>query len=68
LKGGLKQTMKRLKRIQKRFGALNDVVASEALLRDQSALLTGLDTGAALGWLDKERKRRVRKAAALLST
>jgi len=67
LKGGRKHTMKRLKRIQKRFGALNDVVASEALLRDQSALLTGLHTGAALAWLDKERKRRVRKAAALLS-
>jgi CHAD domain-containing protein len=67
LKGGRKQTMKRLKRIQKRFGALNDVVASEALLRDQSALLTGLDTRAALTRLDKERKRRVRKAAGLLS-
>jgi CHAD domain-containing protein len=66
LKGGRKHTMKRLKQIQKRFGALNDVVASEGLLRDHTALLAGLDTRAALDWLDKERKRRLRTAAGLL--
>jgi CHAD domain-containing protein len=66
LKDGYKHTMKRLKQIQKRFGALNDIVASEGLLRDHTVLLAGLDTGAALDWLEKERKRRLRTAAGLL--
>lgn len=71
LSGGHKRTVKRLKQIQKRFGALNDVVASEMLLRDNAALLAGAGAGggnadAALHWLKKERKRRMRSAAALL--
>ncbi|WP_179747048.1 CHAD domain-containing protein [Paraburkholderia bryophila] len=67
LSGGHKRTLKRLKQIQKRFGTLNDIVASEMLLRDNAALLadTG-DTDAALHWLKKERKRRMRSAASLL--
>ena len=67
LSGGRKQTLKRLKQIQKRFGTLNDVVASETLLRDNVALLASTgDTDAALQWLKKERKRRMRAAAGLL--
>jgi CHAD domain-containing protein len=67
LNGGHKRTLKRLKQIQKRFGTLNDIVASEMLLRDNAALLAGAgDTDAALHWLKKERKRRMRSAASLL--
>ena len=67
LKGGRKRTVKRLQQIQKRFGALNDVVASEGLLRDNAALLAGSgDTEAVLHWLGKQRKRRIRAAAGLL--
>lgn len=67
LSGGRKRTLKRLKQIQKRFGTLNDVVASEMLLRDNAALLAGAgDPEAALHWLGKERKRRMRSAAGLL--
>ncbi|CAD6528244.1 CHAD domain-containing protein [Paraburkholderia metrosideri] len=67
LKGARKRTLKRLKQIQKRFGTLNDVVASEQLLRDNQALLSGsANTRAALDWLELERKRRIRSAARLL--
>jgi CHAD domain-containing protein len=67
LKGNCKRTVKRLKQIQKRFGALNDVVASEGLLREHAASLAGSgDTGAALAWFRQERKRRLRTAAQLL--
>jgi CHAD domain-containing protein len=69
LSGGRKRTLKRLKQIQKRFGALNDVVASEMLLHENRALFDGAGTGdtdAALQWLKKERKRRMRAAAGLL--
>lgn len=67
LSGGHKRVLKRLKQLQKRFGALNDIVASEMLLRDNAALLAGAgDTDAALHWLKKERKRRMRSAARLL--
>jgi CHAD domain-containing protein len=59
--------MRKLKKIQKRFGELNDVVASENLVkanldvfRDRSSAERGL---LALG---KERKRRMRGAAKLL--
>jgi CHAD domain-containing protein len=69
LKGGRKRTVKRLKQIQKRFGTLNDIVASEMLLRDNAALLASSgDTDAVLQWLKKERKRRMRSAAGLLRT
>ncbi|MFM0735028.1 CHAD domain-containing protein [Paraburkholderia sediminicola] len=62
-----KRIQKRLKQIQKRFGTLNDVVASEMLLRDNTGLLAGSgDADAALHWLGKERKRRMRAAAGLL--
>ncbi|MFM0367216.1 CHAD domain-containing protein [Paraburkholderia sediminicola] len=67
LSGSHKRTLKRLKQIQKRFGTLNDIVASEMLLRDNTDLLAGSgDTDAALDWLRKERKRRMRAAAGLL--
>ncbi|MFM0031513.1 CHAD domain-containing protein [Paraburkholderia madseniana] len=62
-----KRVLKRLKQIQKRFGTLNDIVASEMLLRDNMSLLAGSgDTDATLDWLKKERKRRMRAAAGLL--
>ncbi|MFM0316509.1 CHAD domain-containing protein [Paraburkholderia nemoris] len=67
LSGSHKRILKRLKQIQKRFGTLNDIVASEMLLRDNTDLLAGSgDTDAALDWLKKERKRRMRAAAGLL--
>ncbi|WP_341317978.1 CHAD domain-containing protein [Paraburkholderia sp. IMGN_8] len=67
LHGGHKRTLKLLKQIQKRFGTLNDVVASEMLLRDNAALLAGSgDTDAVLHWFERERKRRLRPAAGLL--
>ena len=67
LSGSHKRTLKRLKQIQKRFGTLNDIVASEMLLRDNTDLLAGSgDTDAALDWLKKERKRKMRSAAGLL--
>ncbi|RFU48385.1 CHAD domain-containing protein [Paraburkholderia sp. DHOC27] len=58
---------KKLKKLQKRFGTLNDVVASEALLRqhheifgDEQAVAT------AFAALEKQRKHRVRAASKLL--
>lgn len=67
LAGDHKRVLRRLNQIQKRFGALNDVVASEVLLHDNAALLAGSgDIDAALDWLRKERKRRMRSAAGLL--
>ncbi|RKE38012.1 CHAD domain-containing protein [Paraburkholderia sp. BL23I1N1] len=67
LSGSHKRVLKRLKQIQKRFGTLNDIVASEMLLRGNMSLLAGSgDTDAVLHWLRKERKRRMRAAAGLL--
>jgi CHAD domain-containing protein len=67
LSGSHKRVLKRLKQIQKRFGTLNDIVASEMLLRDNTDLLAASgDTDAVLDWLKKERKRRMRAAAGLL--
>ncbi|HEX7913245.1 MAG TPA: CHAD domain-containing protein [Paraburkholderia sp.] len=67
LSGDHKRMLRRLNQIQKRFGTLNDVVASEVLLHDNAALLAGSgDIDAALQWLRKERKRRMRAAAGLL--
>jgi CHAD domain-containing protein len=67
LKRSHKSTLKRLKKIQKRFGMLNDTVASVALLRDNAASLGGAgDIEAALDWLDRKRKRRLRAASGLL--
>lgn len=62
-----RKTLSRLKKIQKRFGALNDVVASEKLLRDNASLLTAIaEPERTLKWFRKERERRLRAAAALL--
>jgi CHAD domain-containing protein len=67
LSGRHKRILKRLKQLQKRFGLLNDLVASEMLLRDNRDLLAGAgDTDAVLRWFGKERKRRTRAAARLL--
>ncbi|MFM0500136.1 CHAD domain-containing protein [Paraburkholderia caffeinilytica] len=67
LSGSHKRVLKRLKQIQKRFGTLNDIVASEMLLRDNADLLAGSsDIDAARDWFRKERKRRMRAAARLL--
>jgi CHAD domain-containing protein len=67
LRSGHKRTLKRLKKIQKRFGMLNDTVASEALLRENAASLAGAgDIEAALQWLDRKRKRHLRAASGLL--
>ncbi|MFT4069248.1 CHAD domain-containing protein [Paraburkholderia sp.] len=67
LEGGHKRTLKRLKKIQKHFGKLNDVVASEALLRENAELLIGAgDLDAALDWLGRQRKRRMRAVVGLL--
>ncbi|CAE6761914.1 CHAD domain-containing protein [Paraburkholderia haematera] len=67
LSGSHKRVLKRLKQIQKRFGTLNDIVASEMLLHGNMGLLAGSgDIDAVLLWLRKERKRRMRAAAGLL--
>ncbi|WP_233860353.1 CHAD domain-containing protein [Paraburkholderia sp. HD33-4] len=52
------KSVKALKKIQKRFGALNDVVASQELLNDNRALFAS-DSAArqALKALEKERKK-----------
>ena len=56
-----------LKKLQKRFGALNDVVASEDLLRRQPEVFQEPEEfRRAMAALEKERKRRVRAAAKLL--
>ncbi|HEY1998931.1 CHAD domain-containing protein [Paraburkholderia sp.] len=61
------KTVKRLKKVQKRFGKLNDVVASEALLRDSADQLgADLNPDTALRALEKERKHRMRAAVKLL--
>jgi len=62
------RTLKGLKKLQKRFGALNDVIASEALLRSSSRDIfsNSRSVATALGALEKQRKRRVRAAAKLL--
>jgi CHAD domain-containing protein len=61
------KSAKELKRIQKRFGALNDVIASEELLRGKRDIFPDdASVDNALTALEKERKRRVRAAAKLL--
>jgi CHAD domain-containing protein len=62
-----RKATKPLKRLQKRFGALNDVVASEQLLRDNQTLYADDAAAAhALDALAQERKRRMRDAGKLL--
>ncbi|RFU44494.1 CHAD domain-containing protein [Paraburkholderia sp. DHOC27] len=61
------KSVKKLKRIQKRFGALNDVVASEGLLAENRSLFDReRDARQALKALEKERRHRVQAAAKLL--
>ena len=59
--------LKGLKKLQKRFGTLNDVVASEGLLRSNHEIFRNdRDVKAAFTALEKLRKRRVRAASKLL--
>lgn len=59
--------MKSLKRLQKLFGALHDVVASRKLLiAHHSSLTDGANPNGALRALEKEQKRRIRAASKLL--
>lgn len=61
------KSAKALKKIQKRFGVLNDAVASEELLLQNTHLLQDdISAGNALAALEKERRRRMRAAARLL--
>ncbi|MDR5759788.1 CHAD domain-containing protein [Caballeronia sp. LZ035] len=67
LGGKQRKTLKGLKRMQKRFGALNDVVASRALLEQHlDALPDGAAAQKALRSLRKEQKRRTKAAVKLL--
>jgi CHAD domain-containing protein len=70
-KGSLSKTRlkstKGLKKLQKRFGALNNVVASEESLRtNQSMSRNDKIVGRATTELQNEQKERVRAAAKLL--
>ncbi|MFM0002066.1 hypothetical protein PQR57_13645 [Paraburkholderia dipogonis] len=59
--------MKSVKRLQKLFGALNDVVASPNLLAaHHSSLTDGANPNGTLRALEKEQKRRIRAASRLL--
>jgi hypothetical protein len=59
--------MKSLKRLQKLFGALNDVVASRNLLAAHGSSLTdGANPNGALRALEEEEKRRIRAASRML--
>ncbi|CAG4909024.1 CHAD domain-containing protein [Paraburkholderia saeva] len=62
-----RRTLRRLTKIQKRFGTLNDVVASEALLQQNENLFGSSGAGdSALEWMKRERRRRLRAARKLL--
>jgi CHAD domain-containing protein len=62
-----RKTLKPLKKVQKRLGELNDVVASEALLqRNLDVFPDAQAAQAALAMLGKARKRRMKAAAKLL--
>jgi CHAD domain-containing protein len=67
LSGEHRKTLNRLRKIQRKFGALNDIVASEQLLRENAALLASIgEPDRTLRWFRKERERRLRSAANLL--
>ncbi|NLP64717.1 CHAD domain-containing protein [Paraburkholderia sacchari] len=67
LSRGHRKTLNELKEVQKRFGALNDVVASENLLRDNAPLLAATgEPERTLKWFKQERERRLRAVAALI--
>lgn len=62
-----RKSMKNLKRLQKLFGALNDVVASHELLSAQRASLPRrANAEDALRSLEKEQKHRIKAASKLL--
>ncbi|WP_250517355.1 CHAD domain-containing protein [Caballeronia sp. INDeC2] len=59
----MRVSVKSLKRLQKRFGALNDVVASRGLLSGpEGAFPDGIDTKPALRALKTEQKQRFKSA------
>jgi CHAD domain-containing protein len=61
------KTLKGLKKLQKRFGTLNDVVASEEILRGNGDIFSNdREVKAAFTALEKQRRRRVRAASKLL--
>ncbi|SAL05519.1 CHAD domain-containing protein [Caballeronia calidae] len=63
ISSGMLSKVKRLKRLQKRFGALNDVVASRGLLTSSAdALPDDIDAKAALSALKTEQKQRFKAA------
>jgi CHAD domain-containing protein len=62
IKPGLRSKAKSLKRLQKRFGALNDVVASRDLLSQGTLSVGGGAAKQALRALDAEQKQRFRAA------
>ncbi|TCK96963.1 CHAD domain-containing protein [Paraburkholderia sp. BL9I2N2] len=67
LKKKQRQSLKNPKQLQKRFGALNDVVASRDLLNaHRVSLPDGADAKAALRALKKKQKRRIKAASKLL--
>jgi CHAD domain-containing protein len=67
LPGKQLNSMKGLKKLQKKFGALNDVVASEELLRANTSMFRNKKTvKSAMSELKKRRKQRTRAAAKLL--
>jgi CHAD domain-containing protein len=61
------KSLKGLKKLQKRFGSLNDVVASEALIRaNRERFRADRSVDTALANLESERKRRLKAAARML--
>ncbi|SAK99857.1 CHAD domain-containing protein [Caballeronia pedi] len=62
-----RKSLKELKQLQKRFGGLNDVVASrDLLIANRGALPEGASIDAALRLLKKEQRRRLKAASKLL--
>jgi CHAD domain-containing protein len=60
---GMRDSVKSLKRLQKRFGALNDVVASRGLLSgSEGAFPDDVDTKPAIRALKSEQKHRFKSA------
>ena len=67
LSGKHRKTLIRLKKSLKSLGDLNDVVASEGLLRENPSLLLAMGrSGKIWKWFEKERKRRLSASARLL--
>ncbi|MEM5437331.1 CHAD domain-containing protein [Paraburkholderia diazotrophica] len=67
LDDGYGHTLAHLKKLQQCFGELNDVIASVALLRDNTGLFVDeQDASAALAYLNERRRHRQREAVRLL--